>query len=436
MNACFSFVQDINQFLWSGPLLLLLSGAHIYFTLLLKFPQKHLLSAIRMSVCAPSGENKNFSVFATLSATLASTLGTGNIVGVSTAVALGGPGAIFWCWLTGVLGMATSYAECFLSVRFRNQDASGIYHGGPMYVWEIGLHNKFIGKFYAFLTFLAALFVGCFTQANAVTQTTELTFHISPWATGLVTVVLIAFVILKGNRSIANACMKIVPVLGILYTLICVLLLWINRAALLPAIVLIVKHALAPRAALGGAAASSLMLTARFGIARGLFTNEAGIGTAAITAAATSEQNPVRQAYVSMTAVFWDTVVMCLLSGLAIVTNMILHPDSVTLANEGNLVDVAFSYLPFGGNAFLSLCLAAFAITTLIGWSYMGQQAYGYLTGNKGFLYYKLAYLSMIFIGAILPLRFVWECADLVNAFMVIPSVGALFLLQKELRIT
>ena len=436
MNACFSFVQDINQFLWSGPLLLLLSGTHIYFTLLLKFPQKHLLSAIRMSASAPSGENKNFSVFATLSATLASTLGTGNIVGVSTAVALGGPGAIFWCWLTGVLGMATSYAECFLSVRFRNQDASGIYHGGPMYVWEIGLHNKFIGKFYAFLTFLAALFVGCFTQANAVTQTTELTFHISPWATGLVTVVLIAFVILKGNRSIANACMKIVPVLGILYTLICVLLLWINRAALLPAIVLIVKHALAPRAALGGAAASSLMLTARFGIARGLFTNEAGIGTAAITAAATSEQNPVRQAYVSMTAVFWDTVVMCLLSGLAIVTNMILHPDSVTLANEGNLVDVAFSYLPFGGNAFLSLCLAAFAITTLIGWSYMGQQAYGYLTGNKGFLYYKLAYLSMIFIGAILPLRFVWECADLVNAFMVIPSVGALFLLQKELRIT
>ena len=421
MNTWFSFVQDINQFLWSGPLLLLLSGTHIYFTLLLKFPQKHLLSAIRMSVCAPSGESKNFSVFATLSTTLASTLGTGNIVGVSTAVALGGPGAIFWCWLTGVLGMATSYAECFLSVRFRHQDASGTYHGGPMYVWEIGLHNKSIGKFYAFLTFLAALFVGCFTQANAVTQTT---------------VVLIASVILRGNHSIANACMKIVPVLGILYTLSCILLLWINRSALLPAIVLIIKHALAPRAALGGAAGSSLMLTARFGIARGLFTNEAGIGTAAITAAATSEQNPVRQAYVSMTAVFWDTVVMCLLSGLVIVTNMILHPDSLACANEGSLVDVAFSYLPFGGNTFLSLCLAAFAVTTLIGWSYMGQQAYGYLTGNKGFLYYKLAYLVMIFIGAILPLRFVWECADLVNAFMVIPSVGALFLLQKELRIT
>ena len=234
MNTWFSFVQDINQFLWSGPLLLLLSGTHIYFTLLLKFPQKHLLSAIRMSVCAPSGESKNFSVFATLSTTLASTLGTGNIVGVSTAVALGGPGAIFWCWLTGVLGMATSYAECFLSVRFRHQDASGTYHGGPMYVWEIGLHNKSIGKFYAFLTFLAALFVGCFTQANAVTQTTELTFHISPYITGLVTVVLIASVILKGNHSIANACMKIVPVLGILYTLSCILLLWINRSALLP----------------------------------------------------------------------------------------------------------------------------------------------------------------------------------------------------------
>ena len=434
MNAWFSLVQDINRFLWSGPLLLLLSGTHIYFTLLLKFPQKHLFSAIRMSVSRSSKESRNFSVFATLSTTLASTLGTGNIVGVSTAVALGGPGAIFWCWLTGVLGMATSYAECFLSVRFRHKDSSGIYHGGPMYVWELGLHNKSVGKFYAFLTFLAALFVGCFTQANAVTQTTEFTFHIPPWITGILMILLIASVILKGNHSIANACMKIVPVLGILYTISCILLLWMNRSALLPAIVLIVKHALAPRAAIGGAAGSSLMLTARFGIARGLFTNEAGIGTAAITAAATSEQNPVRQAYVSMTAVFWDTVVMCLLSGLVIVTNMILHPDTAALADEGSLVDAAFSYLPFGGNTFLSLCLAAFAITTLIGWSYMGQQAYGYLTGNKGLPAYKLAYLSMIFIGAVLPLRLVWECADLVNAFMVIPSVAALFLLQKELR--
>lgn len=303
-----------------------------------------------------------------------------------------------------------------------------------MYVWEIGLHNKTIGKYYAFLTFLSALFVGCFTQSNAITQTMQLSFHTDPFLIGLCTAGFIAMIILKGNHSIANACTRIVPILGILYTFSCLLLLWINRTALLPAILLILKHALAPRAAIGGVTASSLMLTARFGIARGLFTNEAGIGTAAITAAATAEENPVHQAYVSMTAVFWDTVVMCLLSGLVIVTNMLLHPDSVTGAGEGSLVDIAFSYLPFGGNSFLSLCLSAFAIATLIGWSYMGQQAYGYLTGNRHLFVYQLVYLAMIFTGAILPLRFVWECADLINALMVIPSVTALFLLQKELH--
>lgn len=434
MNTLFSMMQDINQFLWSGPLLLLLSATHIYFSLLLKFPQKNIFSAIRQSFSPKSAGDGNFSVFATLSTTLASTLGTGNIVGVSTAVALGGPGAIFWCWLTGILGMATSYAECFLSVRFRRRDPSGTYHGGPMYVWEMGLHNKRIGKFYALLTFLAALFVGCFTQSNAITQTLQLSFRIDPVLTGVIVSLLVGCVILKGNRSIAGVCTRIVPILGILYTLSCILLLFMNRTALLPAICLIVKHALAPRAALGGVAGSSLMLTARFGIARGLFTNEAGIGTAAITAAATAEQNPVRQAYVSMTAVFWDTVVMCLLSGLVIVTNMLLHPDSIIGAGEGSLVDVAFSYLPFGGNTFLSLCLTSFAIATLIGWSYMGQQAYGYLAGSRSLFPYRMIYLLMIFLGAILPLGFVWECADLINAFMVLPSVAALFLLQDELH--
>lgn len=434
MNLTFSLIRKLNEFLWSAPLLILLSGAHIYFTLLLRFPQRNIGKAIRLSLHPGKSSSKNFSMFATLSTTLAATLGTGNIVGVSTAIALGGPGAIFWCWLTGVLGMATSYAECFLSVRFRHQDSNGIYHGGPMYIWENGLHNKSFGKIYAFLTFLAAFFVGCFTQANSITQTNELTFHLSPYLTGLLTVVLIGFVILKGNHAIANACMKIVPLLAILYTAACLYLLFQNHTAILPAIKLILTHALAPRAAVSGTVGSSLMLTARFGIARGLFTNEAGIGTAAITAAATEETDPVRQAYVSMTAVFWDTVVMCLLSGLVIVTNLILHPESIQNVADGSWVDAAFAYLPFGGNTFLSLCLTAFAITTLIGWSYMGQQAYHYLSEKDNVLPYKFAYLAMIFLGAILPLSFVWECADLINACMVIPSVSALFLLQHHLK--
>ena len=287
MQSIFSSIQSLNQFLWSGPLLFLLMGTHLYFTIKLKFPQKNILKAIRLSI-TPSGKKdaKNLSVFATLSTTLAATLGTGNIIGVSTAVALGGPGAIFWCWITGILGMATSYAECFLSVRFRSRLSDGTYQGGPMYVWENALHRPLTGKFYGLLTLLAAFGVGCTTQANSITQTTSLSFGLNPHIAGILAAFLAGLVIVGGIKSIGNVCMKIVPALAILYTASCILLLIINREAILPAIQLILSHALAPRAAIGGAAGSSLMLTARYGIARGLFTNEAGIGTAAITAAA------------------------------------------------------------------------------------------------------------------------------------------------------
>lgn len=435
MQSVLHFIQSTNQFLWSGPLLFLLMGTHLYFTMKLNFPQKNILKAIRLSVTPAKGkEGNNLSVFATLSTTLAATLGTGNIIGVSTAVALGGPGAIFWCWITGILGMATAYAECFLSVRFRSRNKNGVWQGGPMYVWENGLHNKSVGKFYGLLTLIAAFGVGCTTQSNSITQTTALSFGLSPHIAGFFAALTAGLVIVGGIRSIGNVCVKIVPFLGILYTAGCVLLLILNREAFLPAIRLILAHALAPRAAIGGAAGSSLMLTARYGIARGLFTNEAGIGTAAIAAAATETDNPLCQAYVSMTAVFWDTVVMCLLSGLVIVTNMILHPDSLAGVNEAGLTDAAFSRLPLFGNVFLSLCLVAFAITTLIGWSYLGEQAYCYLTRNKGLFLYKTSYIVMIYVGAVLPLNLVWECTDLINAFMVIPNVAALFLLQKYLR--
>ncbi len=435
MQSVFPFMQSINQFLWSGPLLFLLMGTHLYFTMKLHFPQKNILKAIRLSV-TPSGkrDGANLSVFATLSTTLAATLGTGNIIGVSTAVALGGPGAVFWCWITGILGMATAYAECFLSVRFRSMDKDGAYQGGPMYVWQNGLHKPSVGKFYGILTLIAAFGVGCTTQSNSITQTTSLSFGLNPHVAGFAAAILAGLVIVGGIRSIGNVCMKIVPFLGILYTASCVLLLVINREALVPAIRLILSHALAPRAALGGAAGSSLMLTARYGIARGLFTNEAGIGTAAIAAAASQTDDPARQAYVSMTAVFWDTVVMCLLSGLVIVSNLLLHPESARGVNEAGLTEAAFSYLPFLGNVFLSLCLVAFAITTLIGWSYLGEQAYRYVTGNKGIFIYKVAYIVMIYVGAVLPLNLVWECTDLINALMVIPNVAALFLLQRFLR--
>lgn len=435
MQSVFSGIQSINQFLWNGPLLFLLMGTHLYFTMKLHFPQKKILHAIKLSI-SPSkdAEGKNLSVFATLSTTLAATLGTGNIIGVSTAVALGGPGAIFWCWITGILGMATAYAECFLSVRFRSKNQDGTYQGGPMYVWQNGLHNSHIGRLYALLTLLAAFGVGCTTQSNSITQTTSASFGLNPHIAGIAAAIAAGLVIVGGVRSIGNVCMKLVPFLAILYTGSCILLLFLNREAFFPAIRLILTHALAPRAAIGGAAGSSLMLTARYGIARGLFTNEAGIGTSAIAAAASSTSNPAHQASVSMTAVFWDTVVMCLLSGLVIVTNMLLHPASLLGINEAGLTDAAFSYLPLLGNVFLSLCLVAFAITTLIGWSYLGEQAYRYVTHNHGIALYKVVYIVMIYIGAVLPLNFVWECTDLINALMILPNVAALFLLQKYLH--
>lgn len=435
MQFILSGIQSVNQFLWGGPLLFLLMGTHLYFTMKLHFPQKKIFHAIKLSVTPSSNKNgQNLSVFATLSTTLAATLGTGNIIGVSTAVALGGPGAIFWCWITGILGMATAYAECFLSVRFRSRDKEGTYQGGPMYVWQNGLHNPFIGKLYALLTLTAAFGVGCTTQSNSITQTTTTSFGLNPHIAGMAAALLAGLVIIGGIRSIGNVCMKLVPFLAVLYTGSCILLLFLNREAFFPAIRLIITHALAPRAALGGAVGSSLMLTARYGIARGLFTNEAGIGTSAIAAAASDVCNPAHQALVSMTAVFWDTVVMCLLSGLVIVTNMLLHPASIEGVNEAGLTDAAFSYLPVLGNVFLSLCLVAFAITTLIGWSYLGEQAYRYVTGNRGINIYKVAYIVMIYIGAVLPLNLVWECTDLINAFMILPNVAALFLLQKYLQ--
>lgn len=437
MSSILSVIPQINEFLWSGPLLILLMGTHLYFTMKLHIPQKNILKAIRLSVTSEkTSDSKNLSVFGALATTLAATLGTGNIIGVSTAIALGGPGAVFWCWITGILGMATAYSECYLSVLFKHKGSDGIHRGGPMYIWENGLHNKAVGKFYALLTVVAAFGVGCATQANSITQTTAVSFGISPGIAGFAAALIAGFVIVGGIKSIGKVCMKLVPFLAILYIGSCTILLFLGRDAIFPAIKLILTEALSPRAALSGAAGSSLILTIRYGIARGLFTNEAGIGTAAIAAATSDTTDPQKQAYVSMTAVFWDTVVMCLLSGLVIVVNMIKYPESLQGIGDASLTEAAFTRLPFLGNTFLSLCLVAFAITTLIGWSYLGECAMEYLTGSRGVPFYKIAYIVMIYVGAVLPLTFVWECTDFINALMLLPNILALFLLKNKIRST
>ena len=429
-------LERLNDLIWGFPLLVLLMGTHIYFTIKLHFPQRNLLYALKLSLGKADNRNININIspFSALATTLAATLGTGNIIGVSTAVALGGPGAILWCWITGILGMATAYSECYLSVLFRSENSDGSYVGGPMYVLKKGLHNKYLGGLYAFCTLMAAFGIGCTTQANSVTQAAAASFHLSPHPVGIALALLTGIVIIGGVKSIANLCERTVPAISFIYLFGCALLLFLYRSVLLSACLLIVKDAFSFSSIAGGAAGATMQHAVRYGVARGLFTNEAGIGTSAIAAAASHTTEPRIQAYVSMTAVFWDTVVMCLITGLVIVSNMLFDPASITGVAETGLTAAAFKHLPYVGDAFLTISLAAFAITTLIGWSYFGEKATEYLVGKKGIPLYKLAYILMIYLGAIIPMRLVWESTDLINAFMVLPNVLALFCLRKHIK--
>lgn len=429
-----AILERLNDLIWGLPLLALLLGTHVYFTIKLRFPQRNLLYALKLSLGKADNEGQNLSPFSALATTLAATLGTGNIIGVSTAVALGGPGAIFWCWITGILGMATAYSECYLSVLFRSRNDDGAYVGGPMYVLKNGLHNKHLGGLYAACTLIAAFGVGCTTQANSVTQAASASFGLSPHLVGLALAFLTGTVILGGVRSIANLCERTVPAISFVYLFGCMLLLIHYRSVLPATCLLILKDAFSIGSVAGGVTGATLQHAVRYGVARGLFTNEAGIGTSAIAAAASHVSAPRIQAYVSMTAVFWDTVVMCLITGLVIVANMLYDPASVAGIAETGLTAAAFNHLPYVGDAFLTISLAAFAITTLIGWSYFGEKATEYLMGKKGIPLYKLTYIVMIYLGAIIPMRLVWESTDLINALMVLPNVLALYCLRKCIR--
>lgn len=432
-----SSLEALNHFLWSGPVLILLGAAHLLFTFRLKFPQRLTFHAIRLSVSADESaqkDEKNLSGFAALATTLAATLGTGNIVGVSTAIALGGPGALFWCWLTGILGMATAYAECFLSCLFRRTKPDGTTVGGPMYILERGLKNRSLAILYALCTLAAALGVGCTTQANAISDAIGACWKISPHITGITAAVLTGFVIIGGIKSIGSFCVRIVPFLGFFYIGCCLVLLWMTRDAVPAALSLILERAFHPGAALGGFAGSTLQNTLRFGIARGLFTNEAGIGTASIAAAASSS-SPRRQGLISMTAVFWDTVVMCALTGIVIVANILQSPSSIAGYSLGGLTMAAFARLPFFGEELLSISLVAFALTTLIGWCYFGEKGTEYLFGEKWIPAYHFCYILMAYLGAIIPMGLVWGMTDLINGIMVFPNLIALFLLRKKISI-
>lgn len=431
-----SVLSSLNQFIWGFPMPVLLFGVHIYFTIYLKGIQKHIGKAIRLSVKSDADAEGDVSGFAALAATLAATIGTGNIVGVSTAIALGGPGAVFWCWLTGFLGMATSYAECFLGVLYRKKTEDGTYIGGPMYAIEYGMNNKWLAMAFCFFTLIASYGVGCSTQARAVTETAHTLWRFPEYIVGIVIAIIVGLVIVGGIKSIGKICTKLVPSMGFFYLFSCIVILIINRNYLMQGLHVILRSAFLPSklpaAVAGGFIGGSLKAAARYGIARGLFTNEAGLGSAAIAAAGAKTSHPSRQALISMSATFWDTVIMCAITGLVIVTNLLKNPSSVEGYSIAELTTAAFSSIPFG-RSILGISLIAFAIATLIGWSYFGEKAVEYLFGKSGINTYRLCYIIMIFVGSVMSLKLVWELTDFVNVFMAVPNLICLIALRRKI---
>ncbi|MDD3357043.1 MAG: amino acid carrier protein, partial [Dysgonamonadaceae bacterium] len=334
-------VEQVSSFLWGWPMIALLLGTHSYLTIILKFPQRKIFTAIRLSVAKDKTGSGDVTQFGALATSLAATIGTGNIIGVATAVALGGPGAVFWCWITGVLGIATKYSEGLLAIKYRVKTEDGTMIGGPMFALETGLKMKWLAVLFCVFTAVAAFGIGNTVQSNAIALLLNETYSISPFTTGIVVSIATAMVILFGIKGIARVCGTLVPFMAIFYVLGCLVILYFNSSYLKESFALIFNSAFSPRAAGGGFVGTTVMMAARFGIARGLFSNESGLGSAPIVAAAAQTRNPVRQALVSSSGTFWDTVVICALTGLVLVSSIIAHPD-IDHTQGGALTKAAF----------------------------------------------------------------------------------------------
>ena len=429
MDTINEFFTQVGSLLWGWPMIVLLLGTHLYLTFRLGIPQRKLLTGIRLSVSRDLDGEGEVSQFGALATALAATIGTGNIVGVATAVALGGPGAVLWCWLTGIFGIATKYAEGLLAVKYRVKTEDGRYYGGPMYALERGLGMKRLALFFAVSTALASFGIGCTVQANSIALLSNETFGIPQWIVGLIVSLLAAVVILGGVRIIARVCTILVPFMAAIYVIGCIIILCMNSEFVMPAIRLIIKSAFNPSAAGGGFVGSSVMMAARYGIARGLFSNESGMGSAPIVAATAQTRNPVRQALVSSTATFWDTVIICALTGIVLVSSILAYPD-ISYADGASLTKMAFSKIPYVGAPLLTFGILTFAFSTILGWSYYGESAVDYIEGSHMSRFYRILFIVVLFFGSIIGLDVIWNIADCMNALMAIPNLIALLLLS------
>ncbi|MDR3210192.1 MAG: sodium:alanine symporter family protein [Oscillospiraceae bacterium] len=430
MGSFSSFAGAVNNLVWGAPMLILLVGTHVFLTVRTRGIQRRLGRALRLSVARDDGAEGDISQFGALATALAATLGTGNIVGVATAIALGGPGAVLWCWLTGIFGIATKYGEALLAVKYRVRTSDGTMLGGPMYALERGLRLKGLAAAFAVFAALASFGIGSSTQANSLTGMVAAQFGVAPWVSSLVVAALVGLVILGGVKSIARVCTLLVPFMAVFYLAGCLFLLALNARYIGAAVALICRSAFSARAVGGGFAASTVMTAARYGVARGLFSNESGLGSAPIAAAAARTRNPVRQALVSMTGTFWDTVVVCAVTGLTLVSSIARSPETYyvggSLLEGGALTSAVFAQIRTAGPIILTVGLACFVFSTMVGWSYYGERCVEYLFGKAAILPYKAVYVAAAFFGGVASLGVVWNLADTLNGLMAIPNLISL----------
>lgn len=433
-------MQNINNFVWGPPLLLLLVGTGVYLTLRLGvFQVSKLPTAFRLIFSSDQSGQGDVSSFAALCTALAATVGTGNIVGVATAITTGGPGALFWMWVAAFFGMATKYAEGFLAIKYRTKDANGQAAGGPMHYITLGMGQKWkpLAIFFAISGVLVALLgMGTFSQVNSIASSMSASFGLAPQLVSIVTAISIAFFIFGGIEKISDVSTKIVPFMAILYILASITVLALHWEQLLPTLALVFKSAFTPAAAVGGFAGATVQQAIQRGIARGVFSNESGLGSAPIAAAAAKSDNPVEQGLISMTGTFIDTIIICTLTGLTI---LVTGQWSVEGLEGAPLTQAAFATI-FGntGSIALTISLVLFAFTTILGWSYYGERCIEFLFGTKSILPYRLAFIVMVALGGFLKLDLIWTIADIVNGLMALPNLIALLALSpviiKETR--
>lgn len=430
-------LKNIDGIVWGPPLLILLVGTGIYFTFKLNFIQMFKLPlAIKYLFLNDDDKSDNeakgeVSSFAALCTALSATIGTGNIVGVATAIATGGPGALFWMWVAAFFGMATKYAEGVLAIKYREVDENGEMSGGPMYYIEKGVGNKFLANMFAFFGIAVALLgIGTFGQVNSISKAALISFNIPIWFTAIIITILVTLVTLGGIKRISNVAEKIVPTMAILYILGALLVLICNFKAIPSAITLIIKSAFNPSAALGGTTGITISLAIQMGIGRGVFSNEAGLGSAPIAAAAAKTKYPVKQGLISMTGTFIDTIIICTMTGLAIVLTGSFNSGlkgaaMTTFAFENGLPFVII------GKYIVNIGLIFFAFTTIIGWNYYGERCIQYLIGIKGIKFYKIIFIALVGVGPFLSLNLVFIIADIVNGLMALPNLIGLIKLRN-----